>query len=351
VSILNGDDLIAFRQHWQKALPVLVSRPDVWYRADIWRPSALARCPGSPALDVKNGLDIPAGQYWDQFERLSKCPVVSSSSVCAKDWPSPDDLLAFSTHLRDLDAGLPFPEYTRFGGALHSMSHLPEYFVRPELSTLRILGHGSSVSGHVTACSKLRMDSADTVNTTVFVSGELEDYELQDPNIVAALGDPTQVAKLIHSCTKNVSKPVSAVWHVFRPQDADVIRDFMVKVAGTGHQDALSETNSYLDASLRTRLANDHSVNCSTVVQCLGDTIFIPAMAPYQVCAIQNCIIASREFLSPESLRYCHDAGNSRRNRNSKNGPASNFEDQLQGKNLIYHTVKDAIAVLKSADP
>ena len=183
VSVLNGDDLTAFRQHWQKALPVLVSRPDVWYRTDIWRPSALARCPGSPALDVKNGSDILAAQYWDQFERLGKYPVVASSSVCSKDWPSPDDLLAFSMHLRDLDAGLPFPEYTRFGGALHSMSHLPEYFVRPELSTLRILGHGSSVNGYVTACSKLRMDSADTVNATVFVSGELEDYDLQDPGM------------------------------------------------------------------------------------------------------------------------------------------------------------------------
>jgi len=179
VSVLNGDDLTAFRQHWQKALPVLVSRPDAWYRADIWRPSALSRCPGSPAVDVKAGSDIPASQYWDQFERLGKYPVVASSSVCSKDWPSPDDLLAFSTHLRDLDAGLPFPEYTRFGGALHSMSHLPEYFVRPELSTLRILGHGSSVNGFVTACSKLRMDSADTVNTAVFVSGESEDYDLQ----------------------------------------------------------------------------------------------------------------------------------------------------------------------------
>jgi len=60
----------------------------------------------------------------------------------------------------------------------------------------------------------------------------------------------------------------------------------LLQVAGTGQQDSLSETNSYLDASLRTRLANDHSVQCSTVVQCLGDTIFIPAMAPYQVSRI-----------------------------------------------------------------
>lgn len=181
--VLNGEDLTAFQQHWQKALPVIVSRSDTWYRADIWRPSALARCGGYPALDGSNGTEIPASRYWDQFDRVGKWTANSgTSSICSKDWPSPDDLSAFTTHLRDLDAGLPLPDYTRFGGALHSMSHLPEYFVRPDLSTLRIHGHGSSVSGYLTPCSRLRVDSADTVNTAVFVSGELQDYDLQNPS-------------------------------------------------------------------------------------------------------------------------------------------------------------------------
>lgn len=181
-STLDGDDLAAFRRHWQQALPVVVSLPDIWYRADIWRPSALARCGGSPATDPHNGLDVAASRYWDQFDRpvpSSKTPSSSSSSSCSKDWPSADDLSAFTTHLRDLDAGLPLPDYTRLGGVMHCVSHLPEYFVRPELSTLRIVGLGASACGYVSQCSRLRIDMADTVNTAVFVNDELHDFDLK----------------------------------------------------------------------------------------------------------------------------------------------------------------------------
>jgi hypothetical protein len=56
--------------------------------------------------------------------------------------------------------------------------------------------------------------------------------------------------------------------------------------------------------------------------------------------------------MSPESLQYCHSVSSLRRSQHNANaGAPTVFEDHLQGKNLIYHAVKDAIAVLQSADP
>ena len=168
---ITADDLAAFRQHWQSSMPVLVTRPRSWFRADIWRPATLARCGGSPAVDGVTGVDVPAARFWDQFEHGLK----GAANLRLKDWPCPDDLLAFTAHLRDLDEHLPLPDYTRTTGPLHLISHVPEYFVRPELSVLRLhAGQSSTVCGQVAPLTKLRVDAVDNVSAAVYVS-EKED--------------------------------------------------------------------------------------------------------------------------------------------------------------------------------
>jgi len=164
---ITTEDLHMFQQHWQSSLPVLVTRPRSWFRSDIWRPAALARCGGSPAVDGVTGVDVPAARFWDQFEHGLK----SASGLRLKDWPCADDLLAFTAHLRDLDEHLPLPEYTRTAGALHLVSHVPEYFVRPELSVLRLhAGQSSTVCGQVAPLTKLRVDAVDNVSAVVYVN-------------------------------------------------------------------------------------------------------------------------------------------------------------------------------------
>ena len=168
---MTSDDLHMFQQHWQNSMPILVTRPRSWFRSDIWRPATLARCGGSPAVDGITGVDVPAARFWDQFEHGLK----SASGLRLKDWPCPDDLLAFTAHLRDLDEHLPLPEYTRTTGALHLVSHVPEYFVRPELSILRLhAGQSSTVCGQVAPLKTLRVDAVDNVSAVVYVN-ERED--------------------------------------------------------------------------------------------------------------------------------------------------------------------------------
>ena len=41
------------------------------------------------------------------------------------------------------------------------------------------------------------------------------------------------------------------------------------------------------------------------IVQCAGDTIFIPAGAAHQVRNLHNCIKVAEDFVSPENISHC----------------------------------------------
>ena len=115
---------------------------------------------------------------------ISFHPIYKYLYPCAcKDWPCADDLLAFTAHLRDLDERLPLPEYTRTTGALHLVSHIPEYFVRPELSVLRLhAGQSSTLCGQVAALTRLRVDVVDHVSAAVYVAEKDEHHKHGPPH-------------------------------------------------------------------------------------------------------------------------------------------------------------------------
>jgi len=57
------------------------------------------------------------------------------------------------------------------------------------------------------------------------------------------------------------------------------------------HHDPIHDQTWYLDESLRQRLHDDHGVVGYTLVQFIGDAVFIPAGAPHQVnyCLLYVC--------------------------------------------------------------
>lgn len=80
-----------------------------------------------------------------------------------------------------------------------------------------------------------------------------------------------------------------ALWHIYNAKDADKIRDLLNKVAREKgrvlppHHDPIHEQCWYLDGPLRERLYKEYQVEGYSIVQCLGDAVFIPAGAPHQV--------------------------------------------------------------------
>lgn len=79
------------------------------------------------------------------------------------------------------------------------------------------------------------------------------------------------------------------------------------------------------------------------IIQCLGDSIFIPAGAPHQVRNLYNCIKVAEDFVSSENVGQCYFLTQEFRKLSRKH---ANREDKLQIKNIVYHSVKDAVNFL-----
>ena len=81
------------------------------------------------------------------------------------------------------------------------------------------------------------------------------------------------------------------------------------------------------------------------IVQCAGDTIFIPAGAAHQVRNLHNCIKVAEDFVSPENISHCLHLTQEFRHLTEWH---TNHEDKLQIKTILYHAVKTALATLKN---
>lgn len=62
--------------------------------------------------------------------------------------------------------------------------------------------------------------------------------------------------------------------------------------------DPIHDQSSYLDEHLRERLLQEYGVQGYTIVQFLGDAIFIPAGAPHQVYFTAHCTFTVQYVLS-----------------------------------------------------
>merc|ERR1711994_1078871 len=80
------------------------------------------------------------------------------------------------------------------------------------------------------------------------------------------------------------------------------------------------------------------------VIQCSGDTVFIPAGACHQVRNLHNCIKIAEDFVSPE---LTHNSLHLTQEFRHLTEHHTNHEDKLQIKNIIYHSVKTAINKIK----
>ena len=73
------------------------------------------------------------------------------------------------------------------------------------------------------------------------------------------------------------------------------------------------------------------------IVQCAGDTVFIPAGACHQVRNLHNCIKIAEDFVSPENISRCLHLTQEFRQLTEWH---TNHEDKLQIKSILYHAGK-----------
>ena len=93
---------------------------------------------------------------------------------------------------------------------------------------------------------------------------------------------------------KRGEKP-GAIWHIFKPDDADKIRDYLwayerkrskKSEEKLTQSDRIHDQRFYIDKKMLKELEDptkEFKVKPFTILQFLGDAIFIPAGAPHQV--------------------------------------------------------------------
>ncbi|XP_019850041.1 PREDICTED: uncharacterized protein LOC100639981 [Amphimedon queenslandica] len=351
-------NITAFQWAWHRSRPVVVAGIDKYLNKEIWTPNSFLQDFGEePAdlVDCRTGLimpQVPSKAFWGGFDDIH-CRLQDPVSNCPrllklKDWPTGED---FSDKLpqrfHDLVQALPLPDYTRRDGKLNLTSSLPDFFVKPDLGPKMYNAYGTST---LAGCgtTNLHLDVSDAVNVMVYCT------DTDKPNEKDELYETVER----ETCQATVgflkqSKEIGALWHIYPPSDSDKIRQFLRKVmerrgmsSSKPGSDPIHDQLIYMDAEIRQKLWEEEGVKGWTIAQCKGDAIFIPAGAPHQVQNHCSCIKIAEDFVSPEHVNQCVLLTEEFRQLSSYH---SNHEDKLQIKNILYHSVKDIVGLLKNS--
>ncbi|KAM4809594.1 lysine-specific demethylase 3A [Rhinophrynus dorsalis] len=356
----NKSNWNVFRECWKQGQPVMVSGVHHKLNTELWRPESFRREFGDQEVDLVNCRtnDIitgaTVGDFWDGFEDIScrlKSETGEAMALKLKDWPPGEDFRdMMPTRFDDLMNNIPLPEYTRREGKLNLASRLPTYFVRPDLGPKMYNAYGLlTPDDRKYGTTNLHLDVSDAANVMVYVGiPEGEQYDEQEVLKTIQDGDADELT--IKRYIEFKEKP-GALWHIFAAKDTEKIRQFLKKLAEEQGQenppdhDPIHDQSWYLDSTLRKRLFQEHGVQGWAIVQFLGDVVFIPAGAPHQVHNLYSCIKVAEDFVSPEHVKHCFWLTQEFRYLSNTH---TNHEDKLQVKNVIYHAVKDAVAILKA---
>ncbi|XP_067311108.1 probable JmjC domain-containing histone demethylation protein 2C [Pseudorasbora parva] len=363
---------ILFKENWTQEQPVLVSGLHKSLNANLWKPEHFSREFSSLHSDLYNCRDgsvtnSKVKEFWDGFEDVSKRPKSTKGESVVyrlKDWPSGEEFLALMpARYHDVMKSLPVPEYTDPEAQLNLASHLPSFFIRPDLGPRLCCAHG------ITTCpeqdfgtSNLHVEISDTMSILVYVglakgngapskAGILKllEGEFLDESVKKRMKDPNEIP--------------GALWHIYMSKDLQKIQEFLQKVAAEQQTEADPGTNSdsewdsdasdadplreggwYLSPKLRQKLQEEYGVESRTLLQFHGDAVIIPAGALHQVMNLHSCIQVNVDFVSPEHAHNSYYLTQELRPLKDQ----VNYEDKLQVKNIFYHSVKDAVATLRN---
>lgn len=354
----HPDNYKIFQEQWKRGQPVICSEVSKLLNMSLWTPESFSRDFGEDKSDLINcmsGNIVPKQQmkrFWDGFDHLTrrlKDDKGEPMLLKLKDWPPGEDFAEIMpTRYADLMKSLPLGDYTLREGKLNLASRLPDCFVKPDLGPKMYNAYGSALYP-TKGTTNLHLDISDAANVMVYV-GIPKDGNA-DEHIKEAFRaiDDAGCDILTRRRVREKNELPGALWHIYAARDADKIRDLLNKVAIErgerleADHDPIHDQSWYLDGPLRERLYKEYSVEGYPIVQCLGDAVFVPAGAPHQVRNLHNCIKIAEDFVSPENIAHCFMMTQEFRELSDTH---TNHEDKLQIKNIIYHAIKDAIAVL-----
>uniref|UniRef100_A0A0K2TK63 JmjC domain-containing protein n=1 Tax=Lepeophtheirus salmonis TaxID=72036 RepID=A0A0K2TK63_LEPSM len=338
---VDNSSLEMFKGVWGSGIPIVIRNLTKVSAISSWDPEKLIESFGDIKVELAEALtNKPKGVYpikkflmgFIDPEKGIKDDSGKNLYLKTKDWPPQGEEFseAFPSRSAEFLNSLPLSAYTSRSSSLNMALSLPDVFVRPDLGPRAWFIHGTPSSPNLGTVN-IHLDIADSLNVIVY-SSKTNQIEEEENDLFSELESVP-------------NSEVAAVWHVFHPQDADKIRDLLNKEAGDKDLDFdyLHEETKYLDAKLRAKLKSEYGVSSSTIFQSPGEAILIPAGAPKQVKHLKCCISISSDFVSAESLPHSFYMVQSMRYLPESQAMG---EDKLQVKNLIFHSVKDALKAL-----
>ncbi|XP_062352796.1 probable JmjC domain-containing histone demethylation protein 2C isoform X4 [Cinclus cinclus] len=354
----NSNNWKLFKECWKQGRPVLVSGMHKKMNFSLWKAEAISLDFGNQQADILNCKDsiisnTNVKEFWDGFEDVSKRQKVKNGETALlklKDWPSGEDFKTMMpARYEDLLKSLPLPEYCSPEGKLNLASHLPGFFVRPDLGPRLCSAYGvAATKDHDIGTTNLHIEVSDVVNILVYVGIAKGNGVLSKSGVLKKL-EEEDLDDLLRKRLKDSSELPGALWHIYAGKDADKIREFLQKIAKEQglevlpEHDPIRDQSWYVNKKLRQRLLEEYGVKTCTVIQFLGDAIILPAGALHQVQNFHSCVQVTEDFVSPEHLVQSFHLTQELRLSKEE----INYDDKLQVKNILYHAVKEMVRALK----
>ncbi|KAM6896910.1 LOW QUALITY PROTEIN: putative JmjC domain-containing histone demethylation protein 2C [Xenentodon cancila] len=354
----NQDNWKLFRESWKQGQPVLVSGIHKRLNGGLWKADSFNQEFADHQGDLLNCKDQVTSnsgikEFWDGFEDITKRPKSKDGEPMVyrlKDWPSGEEFMALMpSRYDDLMKNLPLPEYSDPEGNLNLASHLPSFFVRPDLGPRLCCAYGVAASQDQDfGTANLHLEVSDVVSVLVYVGIAKGNGVLSKTGVLKRL-EEEDLDEGVRRRLKDSSETPGALWHIYLNKDMDKLREFLHKLCKEQgvdvslDQDPIKEQKLYLSRKQRQRLLDEHGVQGWTVVQFLGDCVLIPAGSMHQVQNLHSCVQVINDFVSPEHVSRSFQLTQELRPLEDE----VNFEDKLQVKNILYHCVKEVVRSLK----
>ncbi|KAK1411323.1 hypothetical protein QVD17_37871 [Tagetes erecta] len=368
---IESGGLKHFQCHWARGEPVMVSNVLAMGLGLSWEPTIMSRS-NHQATDtmqeVVNCLDWQSvdinynnffkwymeGRYddkgWPQILKLTNYPLSKRHGV-------------------EFISCLPFKQYTHpHDGYCNLATKLPDNCLEPHTQIsygfAQELGRGDSVT-------KLHFNMSDVVNVlthTATVTLGLSQLRVinrlkrkhmaQDHMEFFGGGKVMKRMPPLDDITTNSEgldlADGGALWDIFRREDTPKLELYLKKhfkefrhVFCLPLQQVIHPIHDqtfYLTMDQKRRLKEEFGIEPWTVVQKLGDAVFIPAGCAHQVRNLKSCTSVTLDFFSPESFTECI-----RLNEDLRVLPQNHRakEDKLEVKKMALYAVEEAVRDLQ----